>query len=152
MKTIKILFALLPLFFIFPSCSSNDDEQTDNNSQLISQLLGKWRLDGVTINHGDFEPIPADQDIIYEFKTGGIITITGDFFDDFDDDDDDDDIVYSGTYTVINNILNIRIDGETLPHTITQISNTSLRLAARFDADDDEGLEDVILHFTKMAN
>ena len=144
MKTIKILFALLPLFLIFPSCSSDDDEPADNNSQVISQLLGKWQLDEASINGGPFVTIPDDEDLFYEFKTGGIITITGDFFDDFDEDDEDEDEVYSGTYTVINNIINIRIDGETLPHTINQISNTTLRLAVRFDPDN------VVMSFTKM--
>ncbi len=145
MKTIKILLALLPLFLIFPSCSSDDDNDSDNNSQVISQLLGKWKLDGVTVNGGDFEPIPSDDQFIYEFKTGGVITITADFFDDLDDDD-----VISGTYTVNNNILNVTMDGESLSHTILQITTTSLRLSARMDADEDPGLDDVVFFFTKM--
>ena len=148
MKTIKILFAFLPLFLIFSSCSSDDDEPADNNSQVISQLLGKWELDEFSVDGGDFEEIPDDQDIIFEFKTGGIITITADFF--FDDDEVDDDEVFTGTYTVNNNIINITIDGDSMPHTILQISNTSLRLSARFDADDDPALENFIYHFTKM--
>ena len=149
MKTIKILFALLPLFLIFPSCSSDDDEPADNNSQVITQLLGKWELDEVSVDGGDFEEIPDDQDVIFEFKTGGIITITADFFDDFDDETDDDE-VFSGTYTVNNNVINITIVGDSMPHTILQITNTSLRLSARFDADDDPALETIIYHFTKI--
>ena len=145
MKTIKILFALLPLFLIFPSCSSDDDEPADNNSQVISQLLGKWQLDEVSV---DGQEIPEDLDIIFEFKTGGIITITGNFF--LDDDGADDDEVFSGTYTVNNNVINITIDGDTMPHNILQISNTLLRLSARFDADDDPELDNVIYHFIKM--
>ena len=145
MKTIKILFALLPLFLIFPSCSSDDDEPADNNSQVISQLLGKWQLDEVSV---DGQEIPEDLDIIFEFKTGGIITITGNFF--LDDDRADDDEVFSGTYTVNNNVINITIDGDTMPHNILQISNTLLRLSARFDADDDPELDNVIYHFIKM--
>ena len=148
MKTIEILFAFLPHFLVLPSRSYKDDEPADINSQVISQLLGKWRLDGATINGGDFKPIPPDQDVIYEFKTGGIITITGDFFDDFDDDDE----FYCGPYSVNNNIISIKIDGVTLPHAIYQISDTTLRLAAPRDADADKGLKDVILHFTKMPN
>ena len=144
MKTIKILFALLPLFLIFPSCSSDDDEPAENNSVVISQLLGKWQMDAASINGGNFIPIPDDEDIIYEFKMGGIITVTYDFS------DDDVDDVYTGTYTLNNNIVTIIIDGETVPHTITQISTTAMRLAARFNWDEGSGLEDVVMSFTKI--
>ncbi|MEP6261016.1 MAG: lipocalin family protein [Gillisia sp.] len=148
MKTIKILFALLPLFLIFPSCSSDDDAPADN-PVTVSQLLGKWKMDAASINGGAFIPIPDDEDIIYEFKTGGIITISYDFFDDDENDDDD---IYTGTYTLSNNIVTIIIDGDTVPHTITQISNTSMRLAARFDWDENQGLDDVVFNFTKIPN
>jgi len=147
MKTIKILFAFLPHFLVLPSRSYKDDEPVDNNSQLISQLQGKWKLDGARVSEGDIESNPTGQDVIYEFRPGGIIKITGDFFDDFDKDDE----FYRGSYTVNNNIVNIKIDGETLPHAIHQISETTLRFAAPRDADD-KGLKDVILHFTKIAD
>ena len=107
-------------------------------------------MDAASINGGAFIPIPDDEDIIYEFKTGGIITITYDFFDDDENDDDDD--IYTGTYTLSNNIVTIIIDGDTVPHTITQISNTSLRLAARYDWDENQGLDDVVFNFTKIPN
>ena len=149
MKTIKILFALLPLFLIFPSCSSDDDEPADNNTVVISQLLGKWQMDAASINGGNFIPIPDDEDIIYEFKTGGIISVTYNFSDDDEELDDD---VYTGTYTLNNNIVTIIIEGDTVPHTITQISTTALRFAARIDWDENSGLDDVVMSFAKIPN
>ena len=133
------MFALLPFFLVFSSCSENDDEPAGNNSEVISKLLGNWMYDGLTANGGVFEESPSDDDEIYEFKTGGVVTIT------FDDDDG-----YSGTYTVNNNSLTIRIEGESATYTITQLTNTSLRLSARIEADENPGLDDVVFYFTRI--
>ena len=149
MKTIKILFALLPLFLVFASCSNDDDEPANNNSEVITQLLGEWTLDGYTADGGAFEAIPEEITIIYEFKTGGIVTISYTYD---DDDEEYEDLVKNGTYTVNNNTVTIRIDGENVPHAINQLTATSMRLAARVDVDDDEGLEDAVLYFTKVTS
>ena len=149
MKTIKILFALLPLFLVFTSCSNDDDEPANNNSEVITQLLGEWMLDGYTAGGGAFEDLPEEITIIYEFKTGGIVTISYTYDDDDEELEDEED---SGTYTVNNNSVTIRINGEDVTYAINQLTATSLRLAARVDVDEDGDLEDAVLYFTKVIS
>ena len=141
MKTFKILFALLPFFLVFSSCSE-DDGPEGNNSET-SQLLGKWMYEGLTVNGGTFEEEPSDASTIFEFKTGGILLITYEYEDEEDEEE-------SGTYAVNNNSLTIKIDGESFTYNITQLSGTSLRLGAQIDWEDDGVMKNIIFYFTKI--
>lgn len=141
MKTTVILPALLTCFLIFISCSA-DDENSDtiesNNPELVAKLQGKWLLEGFTINGGEFLDLPQEEEVFYEFKSGGALTFT------FPGGSE------QSTYQVINNTLIMGSGSDTGIYDISNVTDSGFRLSGKGDTDGDQILEDIVLFFIKV--
>ncbi len=59
--------------------------------------------------------------------------------------------IETGTYQVTGNKLSLTIEGETEVYEITKITNSELDLSGKFDVDEEEGLDEVTFHLSKIS-
>lgn len=133
MKTTFIFSVIFSCFFLFSSCSSDDD-----SSQIEqANLQGKWLLEGTTFD-GEFQEWPPEVgDVFFDFRTEGVLIVI------------DDDGSESGTYQVSGNNLTIRIDNVSQTYEITKLTNNKLDLFGREEVDEEDGLDEITYHLSK---
>jgi hypothetical protein len=137
MKTTFIFSLIFSCFFLFSSCSADDETSENKNSEIQTQLLGNWLYEGLTVN-GEFEEPPVEEGaVFYEFKAGGV------FIERYEN------VSETGTYKLTGNKLSLSIDSETEVYEITKINNSELDLFGKFDVDEEEGLDEVTFHLIK---
>lgn len=134
MKT-KILLPVMFLFFIGVSCSIEDD--SGNINSVEAHLLGKWDLEGHTVN-GDFQE--ASEESILEFRRDGVIvghSAEGEV---------------TGSYTLSGNQIALNFPNGGDIFTIETLNITTLNLFNEEEFDDDPGLDAVLYQFRKLPN
>lgn len=137
MKTTFIYTAIFSCFFLFSSCSAEEEDSQTDNPELQAQLQGKWRYEGLTINGVYEEALVLEGDQFYDFKAGGVLVLS------------DEGGSLSGTYQLIGDELTLSIDGDTATFEITKLTNSELDLFGMLDVDEEEGLEEVTFHLSK---
>ena len=147
----KIKFILPILFFLFVSCTDEDDDMVLTNQLEInnSTISGKWYIVGGTINGGTFEnyshDCPTNRDY-QDFRQNGEIDFVG-----FDSSCANTGIE-TGLWSLSGNILNVNnLPGATIPYSyVYEIQSlTSEELVLKQTYNDPGGQVVVVSHYTR---
>lgn len=135
MKT-KFLYSMICLLFLgITSCSVGDDNA--DLSETEAHLLGKWDLEGYTVN-GTFQE--ASEETIIEFQRSGVLV--GHFTEG----------EVTGTYSFSGDQLALNFPEGGEIYTIDRFFNNILKLKIEEEFDDQEGIDEVVYHYKKLPN
>lgn len=145
----KKLFAgiILLVFVAFTGCS-DDDEMNEVNHLSISQtILGKWQIEGGTVNGGAFEnyvhPCIINKNY-QEFTADGIVRFVG------HNQDCEENEIHQSSYTINNNTLTVHNENDPVDDVFIIPSLTSMKLLLKQTVNTPEGVETIISHFSKI--
>ena len=122
MKKLLPRFIILSIMLAFTGCSDDDNVPATGHLNVGQSLVGKWSIEGGTINGGDFEnyihECAASKDY-QEFTAEGIVRYAGHGQDCEVNDTQD------SSYSVTGNILTVQDENDPAANVFTIVSVTS---------------------------
>lgn len=129
MKLMKAKLSILALLLVFAGCKTTSDPEPS------SKIEGTWKIDSVVLTDSDGQEtnfwglytafFPCADNITYTFSNGSYST----FVPEGCVDDDGETLALlsgtGGTYILSDNTIQVDVDGQTLPGSITFSGNTA---------------------------